>query len=53
MYFFFFNLETFRPAVFFSNGLPDKNGFNINKQENFRQVFGKSLIKALLPINAR
>jgi hypothetical protein len=43
-------LETFRPAVFQSNGAPDKNGFNISRLENFKQIFGNGLVKAFLPI---
>jgi len=31
--------------------MADKNGFNISKMENLRQVFGTNWLKAFLPIN--
>ena len=51
--YFFILIETFRPAVFGSTGLPDKDGFNLNKLENFRQVFGENVLKAFLPVFSR
>ncbi|XP_065059289.1 palmitoyltransferase ZDHHC15B-like isoform X2 [Rhopilema esculentum] len=41
-------LESFRPPVF-SNG-PDKDGFNLGKMNNIRQVFGTKKSLWLLPI---
>ncbi|CAF0711661.1 unnamed protein product [Brachionus calyciflorus] len=43
-------LESFRAPIFISTGMSDKNGFNLSKLENCRQVFGNSLMKAFLPI---
>lgn len=46
-------LESFRAPYFQSTGQPEKNGFNLGKKENLKQVFGSSLLKAFLPVSSR
>jgi len=41
-------LESFRAPIF-EHG-PDKNGFNIGRGNNFRQVFGNKKWRWILPI---
>jgi len=45
--------ESCHAPYFYSTGLADRNGFNLSKKENFKQVFGNSLFKAFLPISSR
>lgn len=41
-------LESFRAPIF-ANG-PQKEGFNLGCKENFHEIFGKNLLRALIPI---
>eukprot|EP00794_Sanderia_malayensis_P018399 gene18399-20254_t len=42
-------LESFRPPIFVNNG-SDKNGFNIGKINNFKQIFGNNKWLWFIPI---
>lgn len=53
IFYVFFSIESFRPSIFMSTGLPDKNGFDLGSCENLKQIFGNCWWKALLPIKTR
>jgi hypothetical protein len=42
-------LESFRAPIF-ADG-PQKEGFNLGCKQNFQQIFGKTLLKAIIPIS--
>ncbi|CAF5210573.1 unnamed protein product, partial [Rotaria magnacalcarata] len=41
-------LESFRAPIF-SDG-PQKDGFNLGYKQNFQEIFGKTLLAAIIPI---
>ena len=41
-------LESFRAPIF-ANG-PQQEGFNLGSRQNFHEIFGSNLLKALIPV---
>jgi palmitoyltransferase len=46
---FLIELESFRAPIF-ADG-PQKEGFNLGYKQNFQEIFGKNISKALIPIS--